>query len=245
MERRGSALEKERHPHMARQSGTQGWQDAVRRGTIFGCVLAGHLAILMAVLHPSWQMIEPAALQQEDRVLRLSFDPLPKISRLLPIRTATRAPAKTKPAQSALVPPTVNPAAVRQPTNSPPSTATSLIMTAPAVSDELHRSYQPGEFQTALQNAQRTRADHIPGATTPRIGGIQLQVGSSIKGTVHSLAEVSRCTNEQFQLQNSAHQYTPEMIDHTLEMDGCGPHLEHAAADATIDAISHHAIFGN
>jgi hypothetical protein len=244
MERRGSALDKERHPHLARRSGTPRWQDAVRRGAILGCVLAGHLAILMAVLHPSWQKIEPAVPQHEDRVLRLSFDPLPKISRPLPVRTTTRAPARPKSARAAVVPPTIISAA-RLPTNTPSSTATSLIMTAPAVTDELRRSYQPGEFQTALQNAQRTRANHIPGATTPRIGGIQLQASSNIKGTVHSLAEVSRCTNEQFQLQNSAQHFTPEMIDHTLEMDDCGPHLEHAAADATIDALSHHAIFGN
>ena len=236
MERRGSALDKQWRPH-----------DAVRRGSIFGCVLAGHLAILMAVLHPSWQRIEPAAYPPEGRVLRLSFDRLPTISRPLPVRTATQVLAKTKPAQSALVPPTVKPAATRLPTHAPSSAAvTSLLMTAPPVTDELHRSYQPGDFQTALQSAQHATADRIPGTATPRIGGIQLEAGSNIKGTVHSLAEISRCTNEQFQLQNSsAHQFTPEMIDHVLEMDGCGPHPEHAAADATIDAISHHAIFGN
>jgi len=228
---------------MARRSGTPRWQDAVRRGSIFGCVLAGHLVILIAVLRPSWQRIEQVA-DQEDHVLRLSFDPSPKISRPFPSRAATRVPAKTKPAQPTIVPSTTT-SAIRQSTSAPSSKATSLIVTAPPVTDELHRSYQPGEFQTALQSAQRTRADHIPGATTPRIGGIQLQVSSNIKETVHSLAEISRCTNEQFQLRNNAHQFAPEMIDRTLEMDGCGPHLEHAAADATIDAVSHHAIFGN
>jgi hypothetical protein len=245
MERRGSALDKERHPHMARQSGTPRWQDAVRRGSIFGCVLAGHLVILIAVLHPSWHRIEYGASQQGERVLRLSFDPPPEISRPLPVRTATRMPATPKSARPVLVPPTGNPAAVRHPTNAPSSTTTNLIMTALPVTDELHRSYQPDQFQTALQNAQRTKVDHIPSAITPRIGGIQLQAGSSIKRTFHSIVESNRCTNMQFELQNSTHQFTPEMIDHALEIEGCGPHLEHAAVDATIDAISHHAVFGN
>lgn len=62
---------------------------------------------------------------------------------------------------------------------------------------------------------------------------------------MRGLVEESRCANEQFQLQNSARQFTPEMIDHALEADGCGPHLEHAAADAAIDSISHQAIFGH
>lgn len=114
-----------------------------------------------------------------------------------------------------------------------------------ALDKERHRSYRPGDFQTALQSAQRAGADHIPGIATPRIGGIQLRAGSSIKRTFHGLVEMSSCTNEQFQLQNNAHQFTPEMIDRALEMEGCGPHPEHAAADATIDAISHHAIFDN
>ncbi|WP_449426882.1 hypothetical protein [Rhodanobacter umsongensis] len=118
-------------------------------------------------------------------------------------------------------------------------------MTAPSMAGDPQRGYQAGDFQSALQNAQRAKADRIPGTTLPRIGGIQLQARSSIQRTFHSIVEISRCTNEQFQLQNSAHRFTPEMIDHALEVEGCGPHLEHAAADATIDAISHHAIFGN
>ena len=164
MERRGSALDKERHPHMARRSGTPRWQDAVRRGAILGCVLAGHLAILMAVLHPSWQKIEPAVPQHEDRVLRLSFDPLPKISRPLPVRTATRAPARPKSARAGVVPPTIISAA-RLPTNTPSSTATSLIMTAPAVTDELRRSTSPASSRRPC----KTRSERGPTTSLARL----------------------------------------------------------------------------
>lgn len=244
MERKGNTPDIERHSHAARRSAMPTWQDAVRRGSIIGCVLAGHIVILMAVLHPSWQKIERVAHQQEDHVLRLSFDPAQKISQLVPARAATRMPTKAKPTRQTTLPPTVISAAVHQ-TNAPSSTANSVIMTTPQVADELNRSYQPGDFQAALQNAQRTRADHIPGDATLLIGGIQLQASTSAQHTFHRLVATSRCTNMQLDLQNSAHRFTPAMIDRVLQTSGCGPHLERSAADAAIKDIAHQAIFGN
>ncbi|WP_139350400.1 hypothetical protein [Rhodanobacter sp. B04] len=178
-------------------------------------------------------------------MLRLRFDRLPKLVRASPAPAAIRLPTKTKPARPPLASSTLTPATVMRSTNPPATTAATLIMTAPSMTGDPQRGYQAGDFQSALQNAQRTKADHIPGLATPRIGGIQLRVHSSIKGVVHVLVKTSQCTNEQFQLQSSAHQFTPEMIDHVLEVEGCGAHLEHAPADATIDAIAHQAIFGN
>ena len=245
MERRGSSLDAQRRLRTASRSGALTWHDAVCRGAIFGSVLAGHLVILTLVLHPSWQRRQRVAPQQDGNVLRLTFDAVPKVVRVSPVHATARMPAKTKPVPSTLASSEVMSAVVMRPTNSPPSTATTLIVVAPTTTDDLHRGYQPGDFQTALQDAQRTNADHIPGAAIPRIGGIRLQARSSVSGTVHMLAEANRCTNEQFRLQDSPHRFTPEMIDRALEASGCGPHLEHTQADATIDVISHHAIFGN
>jgi hypothetical protein len=230
---------------MARRASTPRWQDAVQRGSILGCVLAGHFAILMLVLHPSWRHIEHVPRLHEDQVLRLRFDRLPKLVRPSLAPAAIQLPAQTKPAPQAIALSTRRPATGAHSSNPPAAPAATLTMAMPMMTGDPHRSYLPGDFQSALQNAQRTKADHIPGTTTPLIGGIRLQASSSTKAAVHGLVEENRCANMQFQLQNSAHQFTPEMIDHALEVEGCGPHLERTAADATIDAIAHQAIFGN
>jgi hypothetical protein len=120
-----------------------------------------------------------------------------------------------------------------------------LVVTAPPT-DDLHRSYAPGDFQTALQNAQRTTADHLPGAATPLIGGIQLQARSTIKGGVHAVTEYIRCTDEQLEMENGRDQFsTPQQMDRALQLDGCGPHSEHPDADAAVDAVAHRVIFGH
>lgn len=244
MEYRGNPLDAKRRLHTPRWSDTQGWQDAVRRGVILGGVLAGHLIVLMLVLHPTWQRIRHGARRHEDGILRLSFDPLPQIVRASPTRATPRIPATRNPARPATASPTAIVAAT-PPTNSPPSTSPTPITAAPGADDDQQRSYQSGDFQARLQDAQRTRPDHIPGTDTPRLGDIQLQAGSSIREAVRGIIEVSRCSNEQFRLQSSARQFTPDMIDHMLEAIGCGPHLEHTAADDAIDTISRDATSGN
>jgi|GEM_PF-2446600 len=230
----------------ARRSSASTWRDAVRRGAILDSVLACHLVILMLVLHPSWHRIEHVTGPQDGDVLRLTLDPLPEIFRFSPVRARTRTPAKVKPMPSTIVPPEVVSAVVTHPPNVPASTATALTIAPPPMTGDLQRSYQPGDFQTALQDAQRTIAEHIPGAAVPLIGGIRLQDRSSIKGAVHVVTEYIRCTDKQLEMQNGPDQFsTLQLMDRALEADGCGPHLEHTAADATIDAISRRAIFGN
>jgi hypothetical protein len=221
------------------------WRDALGRGAILGGVIACHIAILMPVLHPSWHWTGHVARLQDDDVLRLNLDPFPETSRLSPAHASPHAPAGPKSGPSATVTHLAPSNVIVHPADSPTSTTTIQVIAPPPTSSDLAHSYQPGKFQAALQDAQRTKIDHIPGITTPLIGGIRLQATPSIKETFHSLVEISRCTNEQFQLQNRARQFTTELIDHALEMEGCGPHLEHAGANATIDAISRHAIFGN
>lgn len=241
MEHRGNPLDARHRPHTASRLDTRSWQDAVRRGVIFGGVLGGHLVVLMLVLHPSWQHITHGAHQHEDHVLRLSFDSRPRTIRASPIRTPPPMPATRKPVRATMASPTIITAS--PPANSPPSAIP--LTTTPARADDRQRSYQAGDFQARLQGAQGTMPNHIPGTDTPRIGGIQLQVSSSIKEAVRGIIGGSHCANEQFRLQNSVHQFTPQMIDHMLETIGCGPHLEHTAADDAINAISRDATSGN
>jgi hypothetical protein len=38
---------------------------------------------------------------------------------------------------------------------------------------------------------------------------------------------------------------TAQQMDRALQLDGCGPHLEHSAVNDEVDAVAHRAIFGN
>jgi hypothetical protein len=230
---------------VARRSSARTRRDAVRRGAILGSVFAGHLLVLMLVLHPSWRRIEPVRRLQEADVLRLTFDPAPKIPRSLSVGAVARMPAKVKPVPSAVAPPKAPTAVVMHSTNIPPSTATALIV-AVSPTDDLRRGYEPGNFQAALQNAQRTKADQVPGVATPLIGGIQLQARPNIKGAVHAVTEYIRCTDKQLEMENGRDQFsTPQLMDRALQLDGCGPHSEHPEADAAVDEIAHRVIFSH
>ena len=81
---------------VARRSSARTRRDAVRRGAILGSVFAGHLLVLMLVLQPSWRRIEPARRQHEADVLRLTFDPVPKIPRSLSVRVLARMPKSVR-----------------------------------------------------------------------------------------------------------------------------------------------------
>ena len=230
---------------VARRSNARTRRDAVRRGAILGSVFAGHLVVLMLVLHPSWRRIEPMRRQHEADVLWLTFDPMPKIPRSLPVRALARMPAKVKPAPSTIVPPKAPTAVVMHSMNVRPATTTALIAAVPPAND-LRGSYEPGNFQAALQNAQRTKTDQIPGVATPLIGGIQLEARSNIKGAVHAVTEYIRCTDKQLEMENGRDQFsTPQLMDRALQLDGCGPHSEHPDADAAVDEIAHQVIFGH
>ncbi|MFZ0870355.1 MAG: hypothetical protein WAM90_06470 [Rhodanobacter sp.] len=208
-------------------------------------MFAGHLAVLMLVLHPSWRRIEPVRSQHGADVLRLTFDPLPEISRSSSSHALARMPAGVKPVRRAIAPPRAPTAVVTQSTNVTSSTATALIVAVPPAGD-LRRSYEPGDFRSALQNAQRTKTDHIPGVATPLIGGIQLQARSNIKGTAHAVTEYIRCTDKQLEMENGRDQFsTPQLMDRALQLDGCRPHSEHPEADAAVDEIAHRMVFGH
>lgn len=113
------------------------------------------------------------------------------------------------------------------------------------MANDANHGYQPGTFEAALHDAQGFRPDHLPGSVTPLVGGITFQARSSAKAMVRALAQGNRCANMTFQLRDSAHQLTPAMIDHALEVEGCGPHLERAPLDSTVDAITRQVIAGH
>jgi hypothetical protein len=199
----------------------------------------------MLVLHPSWRRIEPVRRLHEADVLRLSFDRLPENSPSLSVRALKRMPVRVNLVPSAIVPPRVSTAVVTYSPKVAAPTAKTLLDAVPPT-DDLRRSYAPGDFQTALQNAQRTMADHIPGVATPLIGGVQLQARSSIKAGVHAVTEYIRCTDKQLEMENGRDQFsTPQLMDRALQLDGCGPHREDPDADAAVDEVAHRAIFGH
>jgi hypothetical protein len=252
MARRGNSLHTGSNaplgPRVARSRGASMRRDAARRGAILASVCVGHLIVLLLVLHPSWRQVEPVQRQREADVLRLSFfDAAPNIRRSLSVRALARLPAKVPPVPSAIAPPKVSTAAVTRPTNSPSATPTDwVVAVVPPAVDDLHSGYGPSDFRSALQNAQRAKADQIPGVATPLIGGIQLEARSNIKGAVHAVSEYIRCTDKQLEMENGRDQLsTPQLVDRALQLDGCGPHSEHPQADAAVDEIAHRVIFGH
>jgi hypothetical protein len=225
-----------------RRSRASSWRDAMRRGAILASVFAFHLFILVMVLHPSWHRIEQVPQPHEDDVLPLAFDPLPKRPAFLPAPANARIPVKMKSIATAVT----SPVAIRQPTITLPATAAPSMAAAPLSSDKARGSYQPGDFQTALQDARQPQAEHIPGTAAPRVAGIRLETRSTIKGAVHVVTEYIRCTDKQLEMENGHDQFsTPQLMDRALQWDDCGPHLGHTAADATVDEISHRAISGD
>jgi hypothetical protein len=232
---------------VARSRRASRWRDATRPGAILGSVCVGHLIVLALVLHPSWRQIEPMSRQREAEALRLTFDSVPTIPQTLSVRVLARIPAKVRSVRSAIAPPKASTAVLIRLTDSTPATiADRVVAVVPQAASDLHRSYGPSDFRSALQNAQRTKTDLIPGVAAPLIGGIQLQARSSIKGTTLAVIEYIRCTDKQLEMENGRDQFsTPQLMDRALQLDGCGPHLEHPDADAAADEVAHRVIFGH
>jgi hypothetical protein len=232
---------------VARSPRASRWRDATRRGAILGSVCAGHIIVLALVLHPSWRQIEPVSRQREAEALRLTFDSVPRIPQTLSVRAFARKAAKVQSVQSAIAPPKASTAAVTRLTDSTPATAADRAVAAvPQTASDLYRSYGPSDFRSALQNAQRSKTDHIPGVGSPLIGDIQLQARSSIKGATLAVVEYIRCTDKQLEMENGRDQFsTPQLMDRALQLDGCGPHLEHPDADAAADEVAHRVMFGH
>jgi hypothetical protein len=232
---------------VARSRRASSWRDATRRGAILGSVCAGHIIVLALVLHPSWRQIEPVSRQREAEVLRLNFDSVPIVPQTLSVRALARMPAKVQSVRSAIAPPKTSTVVVTHLTDSTPATtADRVVAVVPPIASDLHRGYGPSDFRSALQNAQRTKTDHMPGGASPLIGGIQLQARSSIKGATLAVVEYIRCTDKQLEMENGRDQFsTPQLMDRALQLDGCGPHLEHPDADAAADEVAHRVMFGH
>lgn len=248
MTRRGNPSHADFHASLrsrsVHRSSASSWRDAVRRGAIFASVFACHLMVLMRVLHPSWHQIEGVSPPYENVVLRLTFHPLPNGPAFSPAPASARLPTKTPSLSPTMASPKMKSAVVRQPAIGLPAAKSPSMVALPP--NEARGSYQPGDFQTALSDARRTNTEHIPGTTTPLVGGIGLEARSSIKTAAHGVTEYIRCTDKQLQMENGHDQFsTPQLMDRALQLDDCGPHLGHTAADAAIDEVSHRAIFGD
>jgi hypothetical protein len=241
MERGNPPADGEQQPRIMSGAPARSWRDAVRRGAIIGGVVGAHVVLLMLVLHPWWRPLAPVARQRDTSVLRLSFDRLAPAAVMATV-AARRLPDMAKRARRPVALPSQRRSSVVATATHPGTApADALIATAPPIAPGAEHGYQPGTFEAILQDAQRTRPDHLPGSDAPVVGGIRFQARSSAKAMVRALAQGNRCANMAFQLRDSAHQLAPSMIDHALEVEGCGPHLERTPLDSTIDAITQQA----
>lgn len=67
-----------------------------------------------------------------------------------------------------------------------------------------------------------------------------------MKETVWALTHESRCKYTKMKMQRSTTEFiTPQLMDHALESDGCGPQGNRTPADAVIEAVSRKAVSGH
>ena len=219
---------------------TRGWRSAMYRGAALGGVASLHLAFLILLLQlPSYRA---ASLQpRTGESLRIRFLALPA----RPPSVRHTAPAATKPPPS--VPRPVIAANTRSADDSSaPSSPTRIAnLTTPTI-HAMPSDYQPGSFHADLRAAQGSRKVPLPGLDAPSRTGIRLRDRPSMKEVVHAMTVASRCKYSRMKMQRSATQFvTPQLMQRALDADGCGPQLEHTPADATIEAVSREAIFGD
>lgn len=205
------------------------WPDALRRGATLGVVASFHLALLALLVRPAeYRDTRQPVPRGAGDALQLVFIP------------------PTQPAQIAQVsaPPRLRqlPAPHPQRTETSPRTSTRATATLatglPPTPTVGHAApeYETGDFRTRLQDAQRTRAVPLPGAGTPRVGALRMQVAPSVQDLVRQLAVGTRCTAMRFDMQKKV--VTAQLMNRLLEADGCGPHAEHTPTSDTVDAVT-------
>lgn len=102
----------------------------------------------------------------------------------------------------------------------------------------------PLRERTRFPAAPRHKAA-LPGSDTPLAGGIQLREDRSLQQKVRAMTVGSRCKYARMKMAASGQFLSGQQMERLLEADGCGPHQEATAADATIKALSHRVIFGD
>lgn len=222
---------------------TQTRGDTLRRGGALGITLAAHLGLLVwvATLAPDDEQVTHRLPTARGDALQLVFLQSPA-SRPLGPPHVKRAPAHaTRPRTIATASHGHHaPAMAPSPRFLPPMASLHVAPEAPALPD-----YQPGGFDSALQQARSPRpAFRVPGASNaiPRVAGIALRTPpSSLKQIVQAIGKGQACYAMYTALTHGPERFlTPDQIDHKLEAEGCGPHASKEDSDPTLNAIVRH-----
>ena len=207
------------------------WSDVLRRGATLGLVASFHLALLALLLRPAeYHEVRQPVPHGTDDALQVVFIPPSKPAQVARVSAPPRLPHLPAPAPR----PQRTETSARTPTRIAATIASNLppLPTAGRAAPD----YQPGDFRTRLQDAQRTRAVPLPGAATPRVGGFGLRMAPSVQDLVRQLAVGTRCTAMRFDMQKKV--ITAQLMDRLLEADGCGPHAEHTPTSDAVDAVT-------
>lgn len=216
------------------------WLAALGRGVVLGLVVSLHLGLLLLLLGPlmpyrAWPDAQPRA----DRGPPLRLTLLPKLSqprrpRPLPLRPAPARPVITKRVRVSEASAIALKTAAQVPV---------VTRVAPAaVAGDYHSPLLRGGHTAAMGSA----ISGLPGSDTPHAMGFALDDKPSLQQFVRKLSTTSRCSYEKMKMARSPNQFvTRQLMERALEADGCGPSAPRTAADKTVDAISHRAIFGD
>ncbi|MBQ4855064.1 hypothetical protein IMW82_10325 [Rhodanobacter sp. B2A1Ga4] len=223
-------------PHSARESSpARSWRAACRRGVILGSVTALHLLTLALVLRPALPYRAARTTGHDNgEALQLSFVARPDRPRSTNPPPRLPRPRTTRLARSAAA------------AQTPGAVASSQVL---VTSPPANLPDGSGDYHAALAGAGNTQwapRVRLPGSGLPPRAGILLRSGPSLRQAVRAMTTASRCKYERMKMERSANQFvTRQLVERALDADGCGPQLDRAAADGTVDAISHRAIFGN
>jgi hypothetical protein len=213
------------------------WLAALDRGIVLGLVVSLHLGLLLLLGPLIPYRARPDTQLQADRAPPLRLRLLPKLSQPrrpgpLPLRPVYSRPVITRRVSVA--------AAVAHKTAAQVSIVTRV---APApVAGDYHSPLLSGAGTAAMGSA----ISGLPGSDTPYAKGFALDDTPSLQQFVRKMPTASRCSYEKMKMARSPNQFvTRQLMDRALEADGCGPSAPRTAADKTVDAISHRAIFGD
>lgn len=212
------------------------WLVAFGRGSILGLVISLHLVLLALLFGPVMplQAVADAPREQRD-VLRIRW--------VAQAVTPHRARPVQKPAVQAMRMPRTASGAIPAPEVAAGPGLTASAPAAPAAPAGDYHS----PFLSARTGMTGSRSvSRLPGADAAYVRGIVLNDRPSLHQVVRAMTHANRCQYTRMKMGQSPNQFvTRQLMERALEADGCGPQTEHSAADDTVEAISHQAIFGH
>lgn len=212
-----------------------GWLASLRRGAVFGVVLALHLgllALLFGPVTPRW----PSREQRSDVDAALEVRLLTEVVRPPAKDSITRPPARpTQPPRRVSVSTTVAAHSSAEP-------APTMTLAEPrTLLGDYHSPLLSGRDGNGSAPSRR----HLPGSDAARVRGITLDTKPSMQQVVRAMTKANRCKYVSMAMARRANQFiTGQLMNRALEADGCGPQVPHTGHDETVEAISHQAIFG-